>query len=122
MRRHPRDTAREYPMKIHHLTVGEAFASLKRELSGLNDAEAQRRLAEFGANDEALLLNYYAPWGNKLFRTASIGAAVWRFILAFALGMALVRGTAQVVCALAWESAPLRLTGYSRTNPGHGRW
>ena len=49
-------------MKIHHLTVTDAFASLKSGLEGLNDAEAQRRLVEFGANEveeiahEALLL------------------------------------------------------------------
>jgi sodium/potassium-transporting ATPase subunit alpha len=38
-------------MQIHHLTVAEAFASLKSGLAGLSDAEAQRRLAEFGPNE-----------------------------------------------------------------------
>jgi calcium-translocating P-type ATPase len=51
-------------MKIHHLTVSDAFASLKSGLAGLSDAEAQRRLVEFGANEveevahEALLLTF----------------------------------------------------------------
>ena len=35
-------------MKTHRLTVADAFASLKSALVGLSDAEAQRRLAEFG--------------------------------------------------------------------------
>ena len=49
-------------MKIHHLTVADAFASLKSGLAGLSDQEAERRLAEFGKNEveevahEALLL------------------------------------------------------------------
>ena len=49
-------------MKIHRLTVADAFTSLKSGLVGLSDAEAQRRLAEFGKNEveevahEALLL------------------------------------------------------------------
>ncbi len=38
-------------MKIHHLTIDKAFASLKSGPDGLSDAEAQRRLAEFGANE-----------------------------------------------------------------------
>src|SRR4030095_11719862 len=56
--------ARESGMKIHHLTVSDAFASLKSGLAGLSDAEAQRRLVEFGANEveevahEALLLTF----------------------------------------------------------------
>jgi calcium-translocating P-type ATPase len=51
-------------MKIHHLTVADAFASLKSGLEGLTEAEAQRRLAEFGKNEveevahEALLLTF----------------------------------------------------------------
>ena len=51
-------------MKIYGLTVADAFASLKSELAGLSDAEARRRLAEFGANEveevahEALLLTF----------------------------------------------------------------
>ena len=51
-------------MKIHHLTVADALASLKSGLAGLSDAEAQRRLAEFGANEveevahEPLLLTF----------------------------------------------------------------
>ena len=51
-------------MKIHHLTVADALASLKSGLAGLSDAEAQRRLVEFGANEveevahEALLLTF----------------------------------------------------------------
>jgi len=37
-------------MKIHRLTVADAFASMKSGLTGLSDAEARRRLVEFGAN------------------------------------------------------------------------
>ena len=51
-------------MKIHHLTVADALASLKSGLAGLSDPEAQRRLVEFGTNEveevahEALLLTF----------------------------------------------------------------
>jgi sodium/potassium-transporting ATPase subunit alpha len=51
-------------MKIHELTVADALASLKSGLAGLSDAEAQRRLVEFGKNEveevahEALLLTF----------------------------------------------------------------
>ena len=51
-------------MKIHHLPVADAFASLNSGLAGLSDAEAQRRLAEYGANEveevahEALWLTF----------------------------------------------------------------
>ncbi len=51
-------------MKIHRLTVADAFASLKSGLAGLSEAEAQRRLVEYGANEveevarEALLLTF----------------------------------------------------------------
>jgi len=51
-------------MKIHHLTVADAFASLKSGLAGLSDAEAARRLDEFGANQveevahQSLLLTF----------------------------------------------------------------
>ena len=51
-------------MKIHRLTVADAFASLKSGPGGLSDAEAQRRSAEFGANEveevahEALWLTF----------------------------------------------------------------
>jgi len=38
-------------MKIHHLTVPAALASLKSGLDGLSDAEAARRLVEYGANE-----------------------------------------------------------------------
>ena len=38
-------------MKIRHLTVADAFASLKSGLAGLSEAEAERRLAEFGPNE-----------------------------------------------------------------------
>jgi len=38
-------------MKIHQLTVADAFASLKSGVSGLGDDEAARRLAEFGPNE-----------------------------------------------------------------------
>jgi len=38
-------------MKIHHLSVAEAFASLNSGMDGLAEAEAQRRLSEFGANE-----------------------------------------------------------------------
>jgi magnesium-transporting ATPase (P-type) len=50
--------------KIHQLVVADAFASLKSGLNGLSDAEAQRRLAEFGKNEveevehEPLLLTF----------------------------------------------------------------
>lgn len=37
-------------MKIHHLTVDEALKSLKSDLQGLTQAEAKRRLQEFGHN------------------------------------------------------------------------
>ncbi len=37
-------------MKIHHLTVADAFASLNSGPEGLSGAEAARRLAEFGSN------------------------------------------------------------------------
>ncbi len=37
-------------MKIQHLGIAEAYASLNGGPSGLNDAEAKRRLAEFGKN------------------------------------------------------------------------
>ncbi|MEQ1862968.1 MAG: cation-transporting P-type ATPase [Chthoniobacteraceae bacterium] len=51
-------------MKIHHLTVADALVSLKSALTGLSDAEAERRLAGFGPNEvtevahEALLLTF----------------------------------------------------------------
>ncbi len=51
-------------MKIHHATVADAFSSLKSGPAGLSDAEAQRRLVEFGANEleevarEALVLTF----------------------------------------------------------------
>jgi magnesium-transporting ATPase (P-type) len=60
----PRGASGDYAMKIHHLTVADAFASLKSGLEGLSDAEAQRRLAELGRNEveevahEALLLTF----------------------------------------------------------------
>ncbi len=34
----------------------------------------------------------YTPWGNALFGTAPIPAAVWRFIVPFALGMVALEG------------------------------
>ena len=37
-------------MKIHHFTIAEAFASLNSGPGGLDDAGAERRLAEFGKN------------------------------------------------------------------------
>jgi sodium/potassium-transporting ATPase subunit alpha len=37
-------------MKIHHLSVTEAFASLNSRTDGLDHAEAERRLAEYGRN------------------------------------------------------------------------
>jgi magnesium-transporting ATPase (P-type) len=37
-------------MKIHHLTVAEATASLQSRPEGLPEAEAARRLLEFGPN------------------------------------------------------------------------
>jgi sodium/potassium-transporting ATPase subunit alpha len=38
-------------LKIHHLTVAEALASLNSALAGLSDTEAQRRVGEFGPNE-----------------------------------------------------------------------
>lgn len=38
-------------MKIHHLAVADALASLNSGPDGLTDAEARRRLAEFGPNE-----------------------------------------------------------------------
>ncbi len=37
-------------MKIHHLTIPDAFASLQSGLAGLSESEAARRRDEFGAN------------------------------------------------------------------------
>jgi hypothetical protein len=37
-------------MKIQHLPVTKAFASLNSGGSGLEEAEAKRRLVEFGPN------------------------------------------------------------------------
>lgn len=57
-------------MKIHHLTVADAFASLKSGTAGLSEAEAQRRLTEFGKNEveevahEALLLTFAREFGH----------------------------------------------------------
>jgi magnesium-transporting ATPase (P-type) len=51
-------------MKIHRLSVVDAFSSLNSGLAGLNDDEARRRLAEYGANEveevarEALWLTF----------------------------------------------------------------
>jgi sodium/potassium-transporting ATPase subunit alpha len=38
-------------MKIHHLSVSEAFASLNSRADGLDIAEAKRRLVEYGRNE-----------------------------------------------------------------------
>jgi magnesium-transporting ATPase (P-type) len=38
-------------MKIHHLSVSEAFASLNSRTDGLDLAEAKRRLVEYGRNE-----------------------------------------------------------------------
>ena len=59
-------------MKIHHLRVADALASLKSGLAGLSDAEAQRRLVEFGTNEveevahEALLLTFAKEFAHFL--------------------------------------------------------
>ena len=51
-------------MKIHQLTVADALASLNSGPDGLSEAEAARRLAEYGSNEveevakEALLLTF----------------------------------------------------------------
>ena len=51
-------------MDIQRLTIADAFTNLKSGLAGLSDAEAQRRLAEYGPNEveevehEALLLTF----------------------------------------------------------------
>ena len=69
-------------MKIHHLTVADALASLKSGLEGLSDAEAQRRLVEFGANEveevahEALLLTFAKQFAHFFAIILWIGAAL----------------------------------------------
>jgi sodium/potassium-transporting ATPase subunit alpha len=51
-------------LKIHHLPAADALISLKSALAGLSDAEAERRVAEFGPNEveeaahEPLLLTF----------------------------------------------------------------
>lgn len=94
-------------MKIHHLTVGESFASLNSGPAGLNDAEAARRLAEFGGNQVekisresliltfarefihffaiilwiAALLAFFAAWNDPGQGMAALGVAIIGVIL-----------------------------------------
>ena len=49
-------------MKIHHLSVDEAFTSMQSAPGGLDAAEAQRRLAEFGPNQVERLGGESAAW------------------------------------------------------------
>jgi sodium/potassium-transporting ATPase subunit alpha len=57
-------------MKIHHLTIDEAFASVQTTPAGLSTAEAQWRLAEFGRNEvarverEPLVLTFFKEFGH----------------------------------------------------------
>jgi calcium-translocating P-type ATPase len=57
-------------VKIQHLGIAEAYASLNGGPSGLEDAEAKRRLAEFGRNEvetvsrEPLLLTFSREFGH----------------------------------------------------------
>jgi sodium/potassium-transporting ATPase subunit alpha len=69
-------------MKIHHLTVDDALASLKSGLAGLSDAEAERRIGEFGANQveavahEALLLTFVREFAHFFAIVLWIAAAL----------------------------------------------
>ena len=49
-------------MKIHHLSVDEAFTSMQSAPGGLDAAEAQRRLAEFGPNQIERVGGESAAW------------------------------------------------------------
>jgi sodium/potassium-transporting ATPase subunit alpha len=57
-------------MKIHRLTIEEAFGSLKSGPAGLALDEAQRRLAEYGRNEveriqrEPLVLRFVKEFGH----------------------------------------------------------
>ena len=57
-------------MKIHQLSVEEAFASLKSSPDGLAGIEAQRRLAEYGPNvvekarGESLALMFFKEFAH----------------------------------------------------------
>ena len=49
-------------MKIHHLSIDEAFTSMQSTPGGLDAAEAQRRLAEFGPNQVERVGGESAAW------------------------------------------------------------
>jgi len=94
-------------MKIHHLNVDESFASLNSGPAGLDDAEAARRLAEFGGNQVeeisrepliltfarefihffaiilwiAALLAFFAEWNEPGQGMAALGVAIIGVIL-----------------------------------------
>ncbi|HXJ55694.1 MAG TPA: cation-transporting P-type ATPase [Verrucomicrobiae bacterium] len=90
-------------MKIHHLTVKEAFASVQSGPEGLNAAEAARRLREYGPNEVQPVER--EPWPRRLFKSFThffaiilwLGAALAFFAEArepgqgmLALGLAIV--------------------------------
>jgi sodium/potassium-transporting ATPase subunit alpha len=57
-------------MKVHHLTIEEAFASLRSGLDGLLADEARRRLVEYGRNEvermhgESLTLRFFKGFAH----------------------------------------------------------
>ena len=77
----PRESARESGMKIHQRTVADALASLKSGLAWLSEAEAQRRLVEFGTNEveevahEALLLTFAKEFAHMTLDILGLGKA-----------------------------------------------
>jgi len=72
-------------MKIHHLTLDEAFASLQSGPNGLTSAEAERRLDEYGRNEvarverEPLALTFVKEFGH-FFAIILWGAAALAFL------------------------------------------
>jgi sodium/potassium-transporting ATPase subunit alpha len=97
-------------MKIHHLTVDDAFASLRSGPDGLTADEVQRRLAEYGRNEiervrgESLTLRFLKGFAHFFAIILWVAAALaffaaWRepgqgmAMLAFAiLGVIVVNG------------------------------
>ncbi|MBI5430872.1 MAG: cation-transporting P-type ATPase [Nitrosomonadales bacterium] len=61
-------------------------------LSAFSGAHRRNPLIRYGVGFELLLLALitYTPWGNALFGTAPIPAAVWLFIVPFGIGMLLL--------------------------------
>ncbi len=72
-------------MKIHQLTVPDALASLKSGIEGLSEAEAARRLVEYGTNEveevakQSLLLTFAREFVH-FFAIILWIAAGWRFL------------------------------------------